>query len=172
LSGEELKEVYWKLSKALRGPYSVAPILMTGGIVLSAATALGPRSLLAEMTLMTALFMAILGGLMELYYMILLSWASNITRGGGPSFKDILYALTSIGLYYTLIGIVMLSLKVNSYSKTLSCNCNSNTLYSLITLGVHLARSQACLSICASSRVEELLVKQAEQQALIEEPHV
>jgi hypothetical protein len=108
---------------------------------------------------------------MELYYMILLSWASNITRGGGPSFKDILYALTSIGLYYTLIGIAMLSLKVNSYSKTLSCNCNSNTLYSLITLGVHLARSQACLSTCASSRVEELLVK-AEQQALIEEPHV
>jgi hypothetical protein len=66
----------------------------------------------------------------------------------------------------------MLSLKVNSYSKTLSCNCNSNTLYSLITLGVHLARSQACLSICASSRVEELSTKQAEQQALIEEPHV
>lgn len=169
MSGEELKEVYRKLSTALRGPYSLAPLLMTGGAVISAIATLGPRSLLADTVLMTALFIAILGGLMELYYMILLSWASNTTKGGGPSFKDILYALASIGLYYTLIGIAMLSLKVNGYSKNLGCNCSSNTLYSLITLGVHLARSQACLSTCASSKVEELALEQAMQQVTLEE---
>jgi len=158
----EPKEVYRKLSRVLKEPYSLAPLLMTSGLLISAILTLGSPSLLAEILLITALCVAILGGLAELYYMILLSWASNAIRGGGPSFKDILYALISIGFYYTLIGIVMLSRMVNSYSKTLSCNCSSNTLYSLITLGVYLSKSQRCLSLCASVKMEELASIQEE----------
>jgi hypothetical protein len=155
-------EVYRRLSRALRGPYSLAPILMTGGLLLALTLTLGPKSPVADAGLVTALMVAMLGGLMEFYYMILLNWASNATRGGGLSLREVVYALASIGLYYTLIGIAMLSMKVNEYSRTLACNCNSSVPYSIITLGVHLARSQTCLSACASTRMEELLLKTQE----------
>ncbi len=161
-------EVYSKLSRALREPYSLAPILMTGGLIISIALTLTPRNIVSDLGLVTAILIAILGGLLELYYMILVSWVLNVSKGGGPSFKDILYALISIGLYYTLIGIAMLSLKVNEYSRNLACNCNSNILYPILTLGVHLAKSQTCLSTCASIRIEELVCKQSAQETMPE----
>lgn len=154
-------DVCLRLSQLLQGPFKLAPLLMTSGLLVSVALTTISRSILADMVFLTALTIALIGGLMELYYLLLVTWASKATRGLGIGFTDILLSLIPIGLYYTLLGIAMISWRLNEHSKTLGCTCSSNTLYAIVTLGLYLAISQNCLSQCASSKLKEMITVEA-----------
>jgi len=151
-----------RLSELLGGPYRLAPLLMSFGLLASIALSLGPKGFVFDLAFLTVLAAAMVGGLLELYYLTLLGWASRVSRGSSPGFLDILYALALIGLYYTLIGIALISWRLNEASREFNCACASNTIAALATAGLYLAVSQTCVSLCVSERLAREAVAEAE----------
>jgi len=151
-----------RLSELLGGPYSLAPLLMSFGLLASIAFSLGPRGFVFDLAFLTVLAAAMVGGLLELYYLTLLGWASRVFRGSCLGFLDILYALALIGLYYTLVGVALISWRLNEASREFNCTCASNTIAALATAGLYLAVSQTCVSLCVSERLAREAVAGAE----------
>jgi len=155
-----------RLSELLGGPYRLAPLLMSFGLLASIALSLGPKGFVFDLAFLTVLAAAMVGGLLELYYLTLLGWASRVSRGSCPGFLDalyaLLYALVLIGLYYTLVGIALISWRLNEASREFNCACASNTIAALATAGLYLAVSQTCVSLCVSERLAREAVAGAE----------
>ncbi|MEM2223885.1 MAG: hypothetical protein QXR02_04005 [Acidilobaceae archaeon] len=158
LSVEEARLV----ANGLGNPVSslLPPLMLSGSLLLAIILYfLAGPSVIGAVVVSILLVFAIIGGLLELYYLVLAEYAFRFTMGRGFGLINFIFILVALGLYYSLIGVVIISYRLKSYSLIVNCQCRWGIIEHILSLGLLLSRSQYCVAICLRERVEESLMK-------------
>lgn len=143
------------------------PILLTSPILIVAAASLTGDWRLGSIAVSAGLGIAFIGGALELYVIYMIrSMTDVIVRGSRRDFLNMAVAALYLGLYYALVGVLLIARELRSsleYStgrmlEETRCGRLYNTLLFLVTLGMYLAPFQACVYSSVSSAFEHASV--------------
>ncbi len=175
--GEERPEdtrVALLVARRLRSRHAeLGPALLAASILVGAsATLLG---LDYRVWSILSLYPALLGGFSQAYFMIALYRGRLLVEGRRVnSLKLVLGAVWPIPLYYTILGILLVSWKVKRDTEYIlerafadtQCARIDNPIVELATLGLSLALLQACVGAVAASALERYASLQVASESL------
>ncbi|MEN2999602.1 MAG: hypothetical protein ABDH61_03415 [Acidilobaceae archaeon] len=134
---------------------ALGPLLLSGTALLTLPAALlGPPLSPVLLTLLVSL--ALLGGTLELYHLLLLVHAEAALERRSPSMASFLLALLSLSSYYFLLGILLISLRHNRLLSGLGCEGDHSPILDLLTLGLALSTKQRHLALCLKERLDAM----------------
>ncbi|MDM7275093.1 MAG: hypothetical protein P3X22_003085 [Thermoprotei archaeon] len=156
-SFEDVKADIARLREILRGPVFTPPLMLSGGLLASLViTVLRVPEEWGSVALSLSLLAAFVGGALEIYYLAIIFWSFRVLRGGYLGFTDFIVVLASVGLYYVLAGIALISYKLKTISSQALCPQSPGVIVSVATLGFALSLSQLDTARCLESKLSEL----------------
>ncbi|MEB3779026.1 MAG: hypothetical protein GSR85_02170 [Desulfurococcales archaeon] len=135
--------------------FSYPPLVLGASFFIAVASlAIGP-SFEGAVLAAFAVGLAFIGGVMEIYYLVLLRYARDMARGSlGSLYGKVAIAAVLTGLYYTLVGIILLARESKSVLEYVKgtpiedtvCKRYYRPVLSVLTVGLALSLLQECTS--------------------------